>query len=142
MPVDYDEAGGELRRLLRSRPRALLMFGLGAGRRRLGIESVALNIDHCEVPRWKRGPRRIGPGPLALPARVPFGRILRGLRRARIPAERSFHAGTFICNHVFYVGLSTTRIPCGFIHVPPTRTISLARQLRAAEVIRAAVVKG
>ena len=136
LSVDYEKSGRELGRAIRRlRPRALLMFGLAEQRRRIALESVALNLDHCTVAPWRTGPKSIRKGPMALPSRLPLERILVLLKRAQIPADRSFHAGTFICNHVFYLGLALTRVPCGFIHVPPTRVISLERQVRAARII-------
>lgn len=136
LPVDYDRAGRELRRFIRkTKPGAILLFGLADGRKRLGLEAVALNVDHCESGRWKRWRRPIGKGPLALPARLPIDRLHALLRRARVPVAVSHHAGTFICNHVFYVALAATSVPCGFVHVPPVRKVPFVTQLRAARLI-------
>ena len=138
LPVDFQGAARELRRLLRRhRPDALLMLGLAAGRTRISLEAVALNVDHHEEAgrqrRWRRPIRRRGP--IALEARLPLDRIFRRLQAARVPAAVSHHAGTFICNHVFYEGLSTFSGPCGFIHVPPFKAMSQPRQIEAIRTI-------
>jgi pyrrolidone-carboxylate peptidase len=96
---------------------------------------VALNVEH-ERRRWRR--IRKG-GPLALMSRLPVDRILQGLRRARVPAVVSFHAGTFVCNRVFYEGLTASTVPCGFIHVPPFKAMSRPRQLRGIRTILKAI---
>jgi pyrrolidone-carboxylate peptidase len=49
--------------------------------------------------------------------------MLEALQRARTRAYISNHAGTFLCNHVFYVArqeLARLRheAPCGFVHLP------------------------
>jgi pyroglutamyl-peptidase len=142
LPVDFDRAARELRQLIRRhRPRGILMTGLAAGRKRISLEAAALNVDHHEekgLPmRWRRPIRK--KGPLALAARLPLDKILQRLKAARIPAAISHHAGTFVCNHVFYVGLAATEVPCGFVHLPPFKALSRARQLRAIRTILEAI---
>ncbi len=137
LPVPYDRAGRALLELVRAtRPRAIVMLGLAPGRKKIGLEAVAMNVDHCEERPWRRWRRPIvRGGPFTLETRLPIGAIHRRLRRARIPAAISYHAGTFACNHVFYLALAKTRVPCGFVHVPPVRAIPLRRQIRAVEIL-------
>jgi pyroglutamyl-peptidase len=132
LPVHFDDATRELRRLIRKhRPETVLMLGLAAGRKRINLELVALNVEF-DRGRWRR--IRKG-GSLALMSRLPLDRLLTGLRRARVPATLSFHAGTYVCNRVFYEALSATPVPCGFVHVPPFKAMSRPRQLRAIRTI-------
>jgi pyroglutamyl-peptidase len=138
LPVDFQGAARELRRLIRRhRPDALLMLGLAAGRTRISLEALALNVDHHEEAgtqrRWRRPIRRRGP--IALEARLPLDRIFRRLRAARVPAAVSHHAGTFVCNHVFYEGLAMFPGPCGFVHVPPFKALPQSRQIGAIRTI-------
>lgn len=132
LPVDFDDASRELRRLVRrNRPDAIVMLGLAAGRKRINLEVVALNV---ELDRRRWGRIRKGSS-LALMSRLPVDRLLAQLRKARVPATLSFHAGTFVCNRVFYEALSTTTVPCGFVHVPPFKAMSRPRQLRGIRTI-------
>jgi pyroglutamyl-peptidase len=138
LPVDYERAVRELRRLIRkTRPDALLMLGLASSRTRISLEAVALNRDHHEEEgkqrRWRRPIRRRGP--IALEARLPLDRIFGRLKAARVPVAVSHHAGTFVCNHVFYEGLTAYSGPCGFVHVPPFKAMSRPRQIRAIRTI-------
>lgn len=136
LPVDYARAERDILRLIRSsRPDAILMLGLAAGRTRLELETVALNVDHGGAGKGRRRRRPIRKGPLALPATLPVDRLYRALKRARIPVSISAHAGTFVCNHVFYVALAEGRVPSGFLHVPPVRAVPFATQLRAVKLI-------
>jgi pyroglutamyl-peptidase len=74
--------------------------------------------------------------------------LLEQLAEAGIPAESSTSAGTFVCNHIFYVmqqQLEGSQVRSGFIHVPlvPEQasefvdkpTMPLAEQARAFEIM-------
>jgi pyroglutamyl-peptidase len=142
LPVEFDRAARELRRLIRKMdPEAILMLGLAPGRKRISLEAVALNVDHHDAKgkqrRWRRTIRK--GGPLALVARLPLDRIFERLRQARIPAAISHHAGTFVCNRVFYEGLDASKGPCGFVHVPPFKAMRRPLQLRAIRTILKAI---
>ena len=138
LPVDFADAGRELRRLVRKqRPDGLLMLGLAPTRKMMALEAVALNIDHHETSG--RNARRRKPilkgSPLALETRLPLDRIQRRLKSAGLTSTVSHHAGTFLCNHVFYLGLTLMDGPCGFIHLPPFKELPKVRQIRAVRMI-------
>ena len=128
LPVSFRRAGPLLRREIRRlNPGAVISFGL-APERRIRLECLAVNIDHDgrTVKNRPIDPR----GPLAVESRLPLEAMLRRLRRLDMPARLSFHAGTYLCNHVFY--LLPRDIPSGFVHVPPIgRGWTLARLRRA-----------
>ena len=138
LPVDFDRAPRELRRLIRKhRPEAVVMMGLAPGRKTISLEAVALNVEHHDEKgkdrRWLRRIRR--GGPLAVQSRLPLERIHEQLRKAGIPVSVSHHAGTYVCNRVFYEGLMACTVPCGFVHVPPFKAMSQPRQIRAIRAI-------
>jgi pyroglutamyl-peptidase len=142
LPVHYRDADRELRRLLRrDTPDALLMLGLAPSRDSIALEAVALNVDHHEKGdrngAWRRSIVR--GGPLALESRLPLEDLRRRLSRAGIPASLSHHAGTFVCNHVFYRGLTWTDGVCGFVHVPPFKALPRERMVRAVRLMRDAI---
>ena len=142
LPVEFDGAASELRRLVaQQRPAAILMLGLAAERKRISLEALALNLEHHEGKgkqhRWLRTIRK--GGPLALRTNLPLGRIFERLRGGGVPVTISHHAGTYVCNRVFYEGLSVFKGPCGFVHVPPFKALSQARQLAAIRTILAAM---
>ncbi len=134
LPTEYRASERALLAAVRKhRPRAVVMLGLAETRKKLSVEMVALNVDHADIPdnaRDRRQSRRIGRGPLALETRLPAKRLVAALKAARVPVALSYHAGTFCCNHVFYVALSKLRVPCGFVHVPLFKTVPKAVQLR------------
>jgi pyroglutamyl-peptidase len=150
LPVSYRKAGPALKReLRRARPNAAIAFGL-APDRSIRLERVALNVDHAEKPDndgRRATDRTIDPrGPLGLESKLPLRAILNRLRRRKFKARLSFHAGTYLCNHVFFVlRRSASRIPAGFVHLPPVRRKTIPgwtpARLRAAvrEIIRAVI---
>jgi pyroglutamyl-peptidase len=111
------------------------MLGVAARRDTVGLERIALNLDDSPKPD-NAGAAPDGvpiepDGPLALAATLPLVELRTALMAAGIPVAISNHAGTYVCNHVFYVALRTVErlgLPaiCGFIHVP------LPRELRDA----------
>jgi pyroglutamyl-peptidase len=124
LPTEFRRCDRMIERALKeTRPDAVLMFGLAAGRKKIALECVALNVDHSETPDnagrkpWRRAidPR----GPDLLKATLPIDRLHQALRRARIPVSVSYHAGTYVCNHAFYRALRRAgRARVAFIHVP------------------------
>jgi pyroglutamyl-peptidase len=142
LPVDFRAADRVLRQLIRRRrPDALLMLGLADSRKSLSLEAVALNVDHHEGAgkndAWRR-PIQKG-GPLAIESRLPLKDLQVRLKKSGIPASISHHAGTFLCNHVFYRGLSWMDGPCGFVHLPQFRELSRSRMIQAVRVILQAI---
>lgn len=143
LPVDFRAVDRDLYRLIGlRRPDVLLMLGLAANRKSLSLEAVALNVDHHEEAGknevWRRPIQK--DGPLAIPARLPLGTLHEQLRDSGFRASISHHAGTFLCNHVFYRGLTWMDGPCGFVHLPTFRELSRPRMIEAVRVILRAVV--
>ncbi len=109
-------------------PDAILCFGLKLSTDELHLERVAINLDEAKIPDTtgdeRRGNRIVADGPVGYWATLPIEAILGALTEKGFPAAPSNHAGTYVCNHVFYHALHLmkelqrdTRV--GFIHVPP-----------------------
>lgn len=142
LPVDFDLADRILQReIRRRRPDALVLLGLAPTRKLLSLEAVALNVDHCEEPgsneAWRRAIEQGAPP--AMETRLPLEMLQLRLKDAGIRSSISHHAGTFLCNHVFYRGLRWIDGPCGFVHVPPFKSLPKPRLLQAVRTIRDAV---
>jgi pyroglutamyl-peptidase len=116
--------------LLEYRPRAVLCLGVAQMRREIHLERVALNLDDATLPDnagdLATG-RPIDPdGPAAYWSTFPLEAMQQQVAGRGIPVAISNHAGTFVCNHVFYTARHTLQqhgltTPCGFIHVPAVR---------------------
>jgi len=129
LPVSYgktkdalEEVFGELQ------PRHWIGLGYAPHRTTLDFETIALNMEHAvrgdndgETP-WMRP--IVDGGPQAYQTRVNVKGALEILNRHGAPAVAAFHAGTFLCNQVFFLGChgvesGTFLEKAAFIHVPP-----------------------
>jgi pyroglutamyl-peptidase len=133
------------------RPDVYLGVGLAAGRSAVAVERVAINLADYRIPDENGttlAEASIAPdGPVAYWSTLPLAAIRDAWREADIPGYISNTAGTFLCNHSFYLAAHTaaTRGWCprvGFIHVP-----ALVEQVRSGsepslpyQVLRAALV--
>ena len=130
LPTEFAASQTVLVELLRKhRPVLVLCVGLAGGREGLSIERVAINVQDAriadnagkqpiDIPIFKSGPA-------AYFSTLPIKAMLQTLTSAGINASVSQTAGTFVCNHVFYVLMHTLkkqRAPSkargGFVHVP------------------------
>ena len=153
LPVEYQSAADRLATLIsRYNPHTVVCIGQAEGRNAISIETRAQNLDSANLAD-NSGELRTGQlisreGQAELATTLPVDALLEQLANAGIPAESSNSAGTFVCNHIFYVMqqlLADTQVRSGFIHVPlvPEQasefsdkpTLSLGTQVEAFTII-------
>lgn len=128
LPTVYGEARARIVTLIqRLSPDAVVLLGVGRGRGEIQLERVALNLDDSETAD-NRGERRVGEtidavGPVGYWSTLPLEAMRSRMMAAGARVSISNHAGTFLCNHVFYaarreIERSGKRVPCGFVHLP------------------------
>jgi pyroglutamyl-peptidase len=128
LPVAYRRAFAPVAEALESeRLHAALLLGLGAGRATIDFERFAVNWRGTPQPD-NDGVRvtgeKIDPaGPAAYFATAPVDDLVSACRAAGAPAAVSSHAGTFMCNQIFYQALQhcdrlSLRCRIGFVHLP------------------------
>lgn len=127
LPVSYDDAEAMLRDLIRGfDPDVVIATGLAGGRDAVTPERVAINLRDARIPD-NAGAQPIDQpcvegGPAAHFSSLPVKAIARAVEATGVPSAVSHTAGTFVCNHVFYVAAEeAARRPgmrAGFIHVP------------------------
>jgi len=127
--VSYRDAFAPIREALdHERFDAVLLLGLGIGRRVLSFERVAVNrrggalADNDGVLLSDR--RLEEHGPAACFSTIPVDDLVAAARSSGVPAAGSDDAGTFLCNQVLYQTLrhcvsSRLRVRTGFVHLPP-----------------------
>lgn len=117
------------------RPDVVVCLGLAAGRRKVGVEQVAINLQQARIAD-NAGDQPVGRpvvagGPDGIFTTLPARRIV--ATAGELPLELSLSAGTFVCNHVFYAlmhAITSTRwddagpAAAGFVHVPWDTEIS------------------
>jgi pyroglutamyl-peptidase len=108
-------------------PAIMLGVGQAGGRNRLSIECVAINLQDARIPdnigAQPVDEPVIAGAPAAYFSTLPIKSMLAALLAGGLPAEISYSAGTYVCNHVAYAMLHlaakrrrSTR--AGFIHIP------------------------
>ena len=127
----------------------VLCLGVAAAREQICLERFALNLDDELSPdnaKQVRNGRRIVRGaPLAYETTLPIMRMLAALKKRGIPARISNHAGTYVCNHVFFaarheIEKTHKKIPCGLIHMPlpgVARNAPMKREMPLNEMVEA-----
>jgi pyroglutamyl-peptidase len=109
-------------------PDAILSFGVAMGTDELGLERIAVNLDEAGIPdsggHLRAGERIVAEGLVGYWATIDVDGVYEALVEAGIPVRFSNHAGTYVCNHLFYYGLYLiqtlgSKIKMGFVHVPP-----------------------
>jgi pyroglutamyl-peptidase len=108
-------------------PAAIVHLGLAAGRARLALERVAVNVMDFDTPDnagfRARGEPCVPGGPAAYFATLPLDAVLAALVAEGIPAYVSNTAGTYLCNQTLYGTLhrlasAGQAVPAGFVHLP------------------------
>lgn len=115
----------------RSLPVAIISLGQ-SNRKQISLEKIATNRDHFRISdnagnRIQNAPI-VANGPDKYISTLPLKSLLKTLHAHEIPANISYSAGSFVCNHLFYKlqhHLREYPIPSGFIHLPqiPEQTL-------------------
>jgi len=162
LPVHHADAAATLAPILaQASPAAVVHLGLAAGRARIALERVALNVMDYELAD-NSGFRASGQpcvpgGPAAHLATLPVHELCEALTIEGIPAYVSNTAGTYLCNQTLYWTLHNGRAHpqpprVGFVHVPLLPSMVAASgleqpsmdfplMLRAVEVILAVLAR-
>ena len=122
-PVDFAAVKERLAADLASNYDYALHLGQAPGSTRIQLESHAINIGGSSMQSPDQFRSLIEGGPVAYRSPLPLGPWAVMLREAKIPAEISYHAGTYLCNATLYFSCYlaermalTTR--SAFIHLP------------------------
>ncbi len=137
LPVAFDRAPARLAELLATAdPDLALGVGLAAGRRRLSVERLAVNLCDARIPDNDGQQPDAAPvlpgGPAAIWSSLPVKRMQQAAEGSGCPAELSMTAGTYVCNAVFYHlarWAEQHHRRAGFVHVPDTDSLPLAQQV-------------
>ena len=126
LPVVFGQASSQLRELIDlHKPTAVLCLGQAEGRSEMTPERIAINLDNARIAdnagNQPLEQRIIADGPDGHFSTLPIEKMVASMKAAGIPASISLSAGTFVCNHIFYVlqdYLKDSSIKSGFMHVP------------------------
>ena len=130
LPTEFSAARKSLAALLRKhKPALVLCVGLAGGRAGLSLERIAINVQDARIAD-NTGSQPVDKpivksGPAAYFTTLPIKSMLWALTSSGIDAQVSQTAGTFVCNHVFYLLMHLLKnrqkgfkSQGGFVHVP------------------------
>lgn len=126
---------GESRRALAQamtevEPDLVVCVGQAGGRRAVSVERIGVNMDDARIPDnagQQPTEQPIEPSaPAGYFSTLPVRRIVEAVRERGIPAEESWSAGAYVCNHILFglmhlLAQSPWRergVRGGFIHIP------------------------
>ena len=118
LPVEFGEDTAITLPLIEEhKPAAVVSLGL-AQTSCLNVERVAVNLKNDDQAIY-------GTGPDAYFATLPTRAMKEAIEKVGIPSKLSYHAGTFLCNHIMFgvlhfLAVNQSDTIAGFIHVPPT----------------------
>ena len=126
LPVVFGQASSTLKELINlHKPSAVLCLGQAEGRSEMTSERVAINLDNARIAdnagNQPLEQKIIDDGPDGYFSTLPIEKMVTSMKAAGIPASISLSAGTFVCNHIFYVlqdYLKDSSVISGFMHVP------------------------
>ncbi|HPQ38755.1 MAG TPA: Mur ligase family protein, partial [bacterium] len=136
--VEYDAVIRYARELKPHRYAAVIMTGLNHALSRPVLEQRAVNMMNARYAdnagSVRNGQPVIAHGEPILDTSIDLEGLAMALQQSGMNAGVSLHAGTFVCNALYYAilfRLLNTGIPCLFIHVPMTTDPRELRSLAA-----------
>ncbi len=126
LPVTYTQSAYQLLALIdQHKPDVVICLGQAEGRSEITPELVAINLDDARLADnedvLRTDSEIIVGAPNAYFSTLPVKKFVEAIKEAGVPASVSLSAGTFLCNHVFYVAqhkLAKSNVLSGFVHVP------------------------
>ena len=126
LPVAYTQSAERLLELIAEHnPDVVICLGQAEGRTQITPEKVAINLDDARLADndgvLRNDVKIIESGPDAYFSTLPINEIVEAIKARGVPAAVSLSAGTFLCNHVFYVAqnkFAGTKVRSGFVHLP------------------------
>ena len=126
LPVEFGRSWQILKELIEThKPEIVISLGQAEGRSQITPEKIAINLDNARIPdNAGNSPLNkmiLNGAPNEIFSTLPIEDYVETLKAAGIPASISFSAGTYVCNHLFYLlqhYFKDKEIKSGFIHVP------------------------
>ena len=145
-PVDFAEVRRRLSEDLKANYDYALHLGQAPGSGRIQLEAVGLNVGGSSSQSPDQYRPLADDGPVAYQSTLPLGEWSVMLRRCGLPAQVSFHAGTYLCNATLYLSCyfaerMALQTQSAFIHLPldPSQTASLHENIASLPAAMSAV---
>ncbi|MFO1063548.1 MAG: pyroglutamyl-peptidase I [Pirellulales bacterium] len=122
-PVDLAKLHHCLERDLALGFDAVVHLGQAPGSAAVKLEAFAVNAANSIRESSDQLHDLVESAPAAYRSAMPLDRWCQALRKESVPAQISFHAGTYLCNAALYLShhwhaQRNKRTPIGFVHLP------------------------
>ena len=146
LPVEYDRTQRLFQDYLSQyAPSIWVGLGLASARTTIALEAIALNVQHSDgadnAGMYRKNTQIVPGGPAAYQTQLPLAEVVAVLRQHHVEAHVSYHAGTFLCNQVYYqaarwAASSDTPLQTAlFIHIPPEQHLAKPMALTALQTL-------
>lgn len=132
-PVDFVETRERLKQDLSTDYDVILHLGQAVGATAIQLEQIALNVGRDRDMPLEETFELESDGPLAYRSTLPLATWTQQIRATGIPCQLSHHAGTYLCNAIFYwtshqIALNGWDSQVAFIHLPlsPQQSVAAA----------------
>lgn len=130
VPVVSDDLHENIATIIElTRPAAFIGLGVAVRYSAIKAELLGINKIDLSVPDAAGNLAGSKPivkgGPLAYESTLPNDKIIKHLKKQKIPAMRSYYAGTHLCNQMLYTSSHIAselnhKMATGFLHLPQT----------------------
>lgn len=122
-PVDFDRVKTRLSEDLKANYDFAIHLGQAPGSGRIQLESIGVNVGGSSTQLPEDFMPLTEDGPVAYRSELPLAVWAQKLRQTGIPAQVSYHAGTFLCNATLYLShylaeQQGMRTRSAFVHLP------------------------
>lgn len=122
-PVDFEKTRAKLAEDLAANYDFTLHLGQAPGSSRIHLESLAINIAGETTQSPDDFQTLVPGGPAAYRTSLPLDQWATKIRAAGIPVQVSYHAGTYLCNAIYYLAQHMAaekqlKTQSAFIHLP------------------------
>jgi pyroglutamyl-peptidase len=122
-PVDFPEVKRRLAEDLKANYDYALHLGQAPGSGRIQLEAIGVNVGGSSSQSSDQYRALTDDGPVAYQSTLPLGEWAVMLRRNGMPAQVSYHAGTYLCNATLYLSCYfaerlALQTQSAFIHLP------------------------
>ncbi len=145
-PVDFAAVKERLAGDLKGDYDVALHLGQAPGSTRIQLEAFAVNIGGSSYQSPDQFRPLVEGGPAAYRSQLPLGEWSMQLRDRGIPAQVSYHAGTYLCNATLYFSCylaerMALKTQAAFVHLPldPSQTASQAQDLASLPAATSAI---
>ena len=148
-PVDFSTVRQRLAEDLKANYDYALHLGQAPGSGRVQLEAIAINVGGSGSQPPDQYRTLVEDGPVAYRSELPLASWAGKIRELGIPAQVSYHAGTYLCNATLYLSCymaerMSLHTQAAFVHLPldPSQTLTQSQDFASLPAATSAAALG